>query len=153
MKRIALACSVMGLAVLTSCAPSPEEQAAMAAAQRAQDQDRCAGFGFAPGTDAFAHCMMNIASQRDAQAAADRRAATAQQAADQRARAAQQAAKDAADRDAWDRRTGQGIYSYTPPSPEAVPSPPSASSNPVDAVRDSISRDMNNIENAGTLSP
>ena len=42
---------------------SPEEQ-------HAQDQQTCAGYGFAPGTDAFAHCMMTTAQQRDAIAAA-----------------------------------------------------------------------------------
>ena len=123
----------------------------MAAAQRAQDQQRCAGFGFSPDTNAFASCMMNTANQRDAQAAADRRAAASQAAADQRAHAAQQAAKDAADRDAWDRRTGQGIYSNSSPSLSFTPS--SSPSNTPDAIGDSIERDMRNIENGGTLSP
>ncbi len=116
--------------LLAGCGPTAEQQAAMDAAQRAADQQKCTGFGFAPGTDAFAHCMMGIASQRDAQAAADRRAAAARAAADQRAKDAIQAQKDAADRDAWDRKTGQGKYSsssspggstYPLPSAAAIP--------------------------------
>jgi hypothetical protein len=42
-----------------ACCVSPEEQHAM-------DQQTCAGYGFAPGTDAFAHCMMSTAQQREA---------------------------------------------------------------------------------------
>jgi hypothetical protein len=128
----------------------------MQAAQHAADQNRCFSYGFQPGTDGMAQCMMNTAAQREAQQAADRRMAAAQQAATDRQNAAIQAAKDAADHDAWDRRTGQGAYanssSSTPAySPPQYPTPPS--SNPVDAVRNSIQDDMNKMENAGTLSP
>ena len=95
----------------------------MAAAQHADDQNKCFGYGFQAGTDAFAHCMMGTAAQRDAQQAADRRQAAAQQAATDRQNAAIKAQKDAADQDAWDRKTGQGAYSnassnvpaYSPP--------------------------------------
>jgi len=137
---------VLGIIVLLAgCAPTAEQQAAMDAAQRAKDQDKCTGFGFTPGTDAFAHCMMQIASQREAEAAAERRAAAARDAADRRAQDAAQAAKDRADRDAWDRRTGQGAYSSSSPS-----APPSSSSfsfpNPVDPIRDSINQDMRKME-------
>lgn len=125
------------IVLLTGCGPTAEEQAAMDAAQRAADQERCAGFGFAPGTDAFARCMMGIAGQRDAEMAADRRAAAARDAADKRARDAAQAAKDRADQDAWDRRTGQGAYSSS-----ARPS----FANPVDPIRDSIDRDLRKME-------
>jgi len=111
----------------------------MDAAQRAKDQDKCAGFGFAPGTDAFARCMMGVSSQRDAEAAADRRAVAARAAADKRARDAAQAAKDRADQDAWDKRTGQGRYSN-------AMQPSDSSPNPVDAVRDAIERDQRQIE-------
>ncbi len=95
--------------------------------------------------------------QRDAQQAAYERTVAAQRAATDRQNAAIKAAKDAADKDAWDRRTGQGAYAnastavptYTPPQdPAAQPS-----ANPVDVVRDSIQKDMDNMENAGTLSP
>ncbi|WP_206742651.1 hypothetical protein [Acidisphaera rubrifaciens] len=147
------------LCVLAGCAPSPAELAAQAAAQRAGDQNRCMGFGFQPGTDGFAHCMMTVATERDAQAAADRRAEAARQADAQRDRDARKAAADAASQDAWDRKTGQGIYatSSRPPQPPPTPSPASApsttpSSNPVDAVRDSIQKDLDKMQNAGTLS-
>ena len=134
--------------LLAGCAPTAEQKAAMDAAQRAKDQDKCAGFGFAPATDAFAHCMMQIASQRDAEAAADRRAAAARDAADRRASDAAQAAKDQADRDAWDRRTGQGAYSSSAPSSSAPSSSSSSFSfpNPVDPIRDSIDQDMRKME-------
>lgn len=33
--------------------------------QRAADQNKCASFGFQPGTDAFANCMMKQNAQRD----------------------------------------------------------------------------------------
>jgi hypothetical protein len=129
------------IAALVGCGPTAEEQAALDAVQRAKDQDKCAGFGFAPGTDAFARCMMGVSSQRDAEAAADRRAAAARAAADDRARDAAQAAKDRADRDAWDRRTGQGKYFNT-----STAQPSDASPSPTDAVRDAIERDQRQIE-------
>nr|WP_294555627.1 hypothetical protein [uncultured Rhodopila sp.] len=141
--------------LLAACGPTPEQQAAMAAAQRADDQNRCIGYGFAPSTDAFASCMMTTASQREAQQAADRRAAAAQQAATDRQNAAIQARKDAADRDAWDRTTHQGAYSdYSSGAPAYSPPqfPASSSSTPVDAVRNSIQDDMDRMEHAGTLS-
>jgi hypothetical protein len=91
---------------------SPEEQ-------RAMDQQQCSGYGFSPGSDAFANCMMKTTQQRDAQAAADRRAAADRDAADRRAREA----KDQADRDAWDKQTGQGKYANTPSSSSSPSSP------------------------------
>ena len=103
------------------------------------DQQKCAGFGFAPGGDAFAHCMMTVNQQREAQNAADRRAAADRDAADKRARDAAQAAKDKADRDAWDKQTGQGAY--TSPSSSAP-----VFSDPVDPIRKSIQDDMRKIE-------
>jgi hypothetical protein len=136
---VSTACLAATLSALAACGPTPAEQ-------RAEDQSRCGGFGFQPGTDAFAHCMMNTAAQRDAQQAADRRQAAAQQAASDRQNAAIKAQKDTADQDAWDRRTGQGAYSNSPSS--TFPS-----SNPVDTVRNSIQNDMDRMDRAGTLSP
>jgi hypothetical protein len=118
----------MFLAIMAGCGPTPQEQAAMDAAQRAGDQQKCSGYGFAMGTDAFAHCMMGVNGQRDAEQAADRRAAQARAAADQRASDRQRAAQDAADRDAWDRRTGQGAYSSPPPRPSRADYPASTAS-------------------------
>ncbi|OHX14337.1 hypothetical protein [Chromobacterium sphagni] len=42
---------------LTACA-SPEEL-------RAMDQNACAGYGFQPGTDSFAKCMMKQSDKRE----------------------------------------------------------------------------------------
>ena len=57
----------LGLLCLSGCV-SPEEQ-------RAQDQSRCMGYGFQPGTDSFAHCMMqtDIRRENKAEAEKDRR--------------------------------------------------------------------------------
>lgn len=33
--------------------------------QRAMDQEKCSSFGFQPGTDSFAKCMMKQSAQRD----------------------------------------------------------------------------------------
>jgi hypothetical protein len=156
-RAVFFACLATSAALLASCAPSPEEQAAAAAAQHSADQNKCYGYGFQPGTDAFARCMMSTATQRDAQQAADRRSAAAQQAATDRQNASIKAAKDAADRDAWDRRTGQGAYANSPSITPAY-SPPqqptsSLSTDPVDKVRNSIQSDMDKMENAGTVSP
>jgi hypothetical protein len=49
------------------------------------DQQSCAGFGFQPGTDAFANCMMQTSQQRAAQDAADQRAWQQRQAQQQQA--------------------------------------------------------------------
>jgi hypothetical protein len=94
MRVLAFVAASASVLVLAGCV-SPEEQ-------RAMDQAKCSGFGFAPGTEAFAHCMMGISQQREAQEAADRRqqqlnAAIADQA--QRDREAQ-ATRDAANRTA-----------------------------------------------------
>jgi metal-dependent amidase/aminoacylase/carboxypeptidase family protein len=88
-----------GLLLLAACGPTAEEQ-------RAMDQQTCAGYGFAPGSEAMANCMMKTSQQRQAQQSADQRAAADRAAADQRARAQQ----DAIDQDNWDRKTGQGKY-------------------------------------------
>ncbi len=114
MRIVDLAVLGAALCLMVGCV-SPEEQ-------RAADQQTCAGYGFTPGSDGFAHCMMTTAQQRDAQAAADRRAAAARETADKQA----QAAKDQADQDAWDKRTGQGKYSSSSSPPSSI-SPPDLS--------------------------
>ncbi len=116
--------AAVAVGLLTGCGPTPAEQHAL-------DQQKCAGFGFAPGSDAFAHCMMTVNQQREAQNAADRRAAADRDAA--------QAAKDMADRDAWDKRTGQGVYASPSSSPPVF-------SDPVDPIRKSIQDDMQRME-------
>jgi outer membrane murein-binding lipoprotein Lpp len=65
MKRmVPFAFAALGM-LLAGCV-SPEEQ-------RAMDQQTCAQYGFAPGTDAFANCMMTTGQKRQDQQAADRR--------------------------------------------------------------------------------
>lgn len=75
------------LAMLSGCGPSAGEL-------RAMDTQRCAGFGFAPGTDGFASCMMSSTQQREAQDAADRRTSMVIQAREE---------QDRRDREAADR--------------------------------------------------
>ena len=48
--RRAFIAAVGGKALLSGCGPTAAEQAAM-------DQGKCSGFGFAPGTDAYARSM------------------------------------------------------------------------------------------------
>ncbi|MCD4504032.1 hypothetical protein [Chromobacterium piscinae] len=52
-----LIAAAIGAAALTACA-SPEEIHAM-------DQRTCSGYGFHPGTDTYANCMMKQADKRD----------------------------------------------------------------------------------------
>jgi hypothetical protein len=59
--------TILAVAILiTSGCVTPEEQTAM-------DQQRCTGFGFAPGTDSFAKCMMGVSQQREGEQAMQRR--------------------------------------------------------------------------------
>jgi cell division septum initiation protein DivIVA len=153
-----LCCLAATACLLAACGPTPEQLAAAAAAQHASDQNRCFSYGFQPGTDGFAHCMMNTAAQREAQQAAYERMQAAQQAAADRQNAAIQAQKDAAEHDAWDRETHQGAYANSSSNSVPAYSPPQyptsqPSSNPVDNVRDQIQNDMDKMENAGTVSP
>ena len=123
-------------AIVAGCGPTAEEQ-------RTMDMQKCGGFGFAPGTDAFAHCMMGVSQQREAQQAADQRAAAAQAAANQRNQDLIKAAQDQADRDAWDKRTGQGAYSSS--SSSSSSSSPFGT-NPVDQIRNQIQQQQDKIE-------
>ena len=93
--------------LLIGCGPTAEEQ-------RAADQQKCSGFGFQPGTESFAHCMMGVYSQREAQAAADRRAAQAQAAADRRFQDALKAANDRPNPDEWNRNSGEDVNIIAP---------------------------------------
>jgi hypothetical protein len=114
------------LVLMAGCGPSPEEQ-------RAMDQQSCAGYGFPPGSDAFATCMMKTAQQRAAQQAADQRAAAAREAAEQRANAAQQAARAQA--------ASQAPSFSSSSSSSSSPFGPS----PVDKVRDQIQNDIDKM--------
>ncbi|WP_434627911.1 hypothetical protein [Chromobacterium sp. CV08] len=64
-----LIAAAIGAAALTACA-SPEEI-------RAMDQRTCTGYGFQPGTDNYANCMMKQSDKRD-QESRDARARMAQ---------------------------------------------------------------------------
>ncbi|MDG4596000.1 MAG: hypothetical protein P9F75_10000 [Candidatus Contendobacter sp.] len=97
---------------LASACVSPEEQ-------QAANVQRCSDFGFTMGTMAFANCMISTATQSDTQQAAILSQRTARDAEEARARQA----RDRADQDAWDRRTGQGIYA----TPSATPNQPTRS--------------------------
>ncbi len=144
MKAI-LCLAFCAVVLLAGCGPTPEEQ-------RAMDQQKCYGFGYAPGSLPFANCMMTVTQQRDAQDAADRRAAADRDAANQRAQAASQAAKDRADQDAWDKRTGQGKYSSSSggsPSSSSSSSSSVFGTNPVDQINNSIQSDMNKMQGYG----
>ena len=60
--------AVMGCAVmLGGCASLEEMNAQAAAQQRAADQAQCAGYGYQPGTDKFADCMLATSHHRDVQ--------------------------------------------------------------------------------------
>lgn len=111
--------AIVGLALLAvglAACVSPEEQ-------RATDQQTCAGYGFQPGTDAFAHCMMKTAQQREAQEAANARQRAADQAAADRQKQAQaaQQARDAA---------AQTAQSHTATPPLVVPAIPTTPTIP-----------------------
>lgn len=118
------------LTALAGCI-DPEQQLAL-------DRQQCAGFGFTPGTDAFAGCMMRITQQRQAEAAAAERQRQQNQAiADQQAKQ-RQAEQDAANRAAseqsyqnWLKMSGHadpvvvpssgGDTGYPPPTASRIP--------------------------------
>ena len=80
------------------------------------DQRKCVGFGFQPGTDAFATRMMRTAQQREAQEVADRRAWEARQAAERQAAAAR-AAQQASD-PAGSSSSSSGTPGFSMPTPD-----------------------------------
>lgn len=57
------------LSLLASCAELERMNAEQEARQQAADQSRCTGFGFQPGSDAYANCMMTQDQNRNAQRA------------------------------------------------------------------------------------
>jgi predicted component of type VI protein secretion system len=62
MRRYALLPLLLVFASAASCqTASPQQHAA--------DQTKCAGYGYQPGTDQFANCMMKLDSRRQDQAA------------------------------------------------------------------------------------
>lgn len=67
MRALLLITGLAGLALLTACAPSSDDVANRQAVQHTSDQQTCSGYGFTPGTDAFANCMMSTSQNRTAQ--------------------------------------------------------------------------------------
>ena len=57
---------LLGLLALPACAANPARLAAA-------DEQTCAGYGFRPGTDAYANCRMQLHMQRGDQQEARRR--------------------------------------------------------------------------------
>lgn len=107
----------LALLALAACV-SPEEQ-------RAMDQKHCAGFGFTPGTDAMANCLMQTAQQREAKQAADaRQAAHDRMVADQMRQQREQAQR-AADAMANRQHQADVMRMMNAPSP-GISSPGSA---------------------------
>lgn len=87
------------------------------------DQQQCAGFGFAPGSDGFANCVMRVSHQRQAEVAAEQ--------AKQR-----QAEQDAANKAASEKSyqdclvlSGLASGSAAPPVGGAEPSQPPTTSH------------------------
>ena len=97
MNRKSLIVFQIALAAAVGGCVSPE-------AVRVRDQQRCAGFGFAPGTNAFATCMMNLGQQRDAQNAAMQRQQEHDQSVTAQGDKDRQAQQDAAAKAESDRR-------------------------------------------------
>jgi hypothetical protein len=62
MRRYALLPMLFVLANTASCQTSGPQQ-------HADDQAKCAGYGYQPGTDQFANCMMKLDSRHQDQAA------------------------------------------------------------------------------------
>lgn len=89
--------SVACLLSLAGCGSLEEMNARAEAQQRANDQARCEGYGYQPGTDRFADCMMSTAHHRDMQQAIDR-----QQAAQEKQRRDEQWERDKANVEAAD---------------------------------------------------
>ena len=60
--------------LLNACVIAPPAPQITPAQQHAMDQQTCAGYGFQPGSDNYANCMMQTAHRRDdsAQAAQDK---------------------------------------------------------------------------------
>lgn len=86
------------LCSLGACADMERMAQEQAAQQRAADRDKCASYGYQPGSDAFADCMMTQDHRREAaRADAARRDAEAKEREKDR-QAAQRAADEQADR-------------------------------------------------------
>lgn len=64
MRRYALVLLVFVFTGTAGCETVSPEQ------QHAADQAKCAGYGYQPGTDQFANCMMKVDTRREDKAAA-----------------------------------------------------------------------------------
>ena len=61
------------LSGLLCCLSVASCQAASPQRQQAADQAKCAGYGYRPGTDQFANCMMTLDTRRQDKAAGQQR--------------------------------------------------------------------------------
>ena len=94
------------------------------------DQQQCVGFGFAPGSDGFATCMMRTSQQRQAEAAAHQRQQQQLDAAAAAEEKQRQAEQDAANKAAseksyqdWLTLSGHGQQELPSMAPENEPDP------------------------------
>lgn len=111
--------ALLVLAVLGGCASLDEMNANLAAQQQSADQAKCEGYGYQPGTDRFADCMMSTAHHRDMQQAISRQqdAAAKQHQDDQWEREKAQNEADNARRRADMERTMNSTPSISPVMP------------------------------------
>jgi hypothetical protein len=100
-----------GLVLVSGCAALDKMNADHQAYLLNVDKQKCSGFGFAPGSDAFAHCMMNLSQQRSAQEA------QAQRQADYNKMVAEQRDKDRAALKDAAAQSGSDSSSRPPMSP------------------------------------
>jgi hypothetical protein len=76
MRMIVVCVTLAGaIAVMGGCAAMEKMNADHQTYLLNVDKQKCTGFGFTPGTDPFAHCMMNLSQQKSAQAAEAQRQA------------------------------------------------------------------------------
>jgi multidrug efflux pump subunit AcrA (membrane-fusion protein) len=102
----------LSLAVLAACV-SPEEQLAA-------DRQKCAGFGFAPGTDTLANCMLTLNQQRDAERAAAQRENARTQAMQQQLQAERDQSQRARDQAAAQQHQAEIMRLMSQPTPSGL---------------------------------
>ncbi|MEP7044714.1 MAG: hypothetical protein ABI843_16730, partial [Dokdonella sp.] len=93
-----------GVACLSGCAEMERMNAQAVAQQRAADQQKCSGYGYAAGTDAFADCMMSTEHRREQQRQDAERQAAMDRQREQDRRAKKEAAAAQAQQDADTQR-------------------------------------------------
>jgi hypothetical protein len=105
MRVTTLGAACIVLLVLSGCGPSPAEL-------QAGDEAQCSGFGFVPGSDGYAHCLMGLTQQRNAEDAANRRAYNRDQMLADQLRRDREAQSDAAAKADRERRDADAMSRY-----------------------------------------